>query len=281
MSTAVVVSTYNSPEPLRKTLLGLLAQTERDFRTFVSDDGSTPETEYVLRLPEFAGLDIEHVWQPDDGWRRPRALNYTFARCDADYIIHIDGDTIPRADFVESHLRARRPRTYVSGARVGIPGHVHREFTDDDILSNRVFDVEFLAACDPKLAGERGRLHAGRWAMPLNYLTWRHRTLTGCNFSVWREAVLAINGFDESFDYSCDDREFGMRLSNNGCRSRWLKYSLVQLHLNHPRNINLAQCKRNRRRFRKLFFTGKTRVEPGIDTVIERVEDEIRRKQAA
>jgi glycosyltransferase involved in cell wall biosynthesis len=281
MSTAVIVSTYNSPESLRKSLLGLLAQTHRAFQTIVSDDGSTPETEHVLRSPAFAELKIQHVWQPDDGWRRPRALNYSIARCEADYIIHIDGDIIPRADFVESHLSGRRPRTYLSGGRVGIPKRLHTKFSDEDILSNRVFDVDFLSSSEPKLAKSKWRLHAGHWAAPLNYATWRHRTLMGCNFSLWREDALAINGFDETFGYGCDDREFGMRLSNLGCRSRWLKFSLVQLHLNHSRTLDRPQLKRNRRRFRRLFFTRRTRVEPGIDTVVERVEHEIAIRSAA
>ena len=274
MTTAVIVSTYNDPVSLRKTLLGLLVQTERDFQTIISDDGSTPETELLIRSPEFAKLDIQHVWQPDDGWRKQRALNHAFARCTADYIIHIDGDTITRADFVESHLRMRRPRTYLSSNRVGIPEKLHRHLSDEDILSNRVFDIDFLAAREPKLAKCRRRLHAGRWAMPLNYLTWRHRTLMGCNFSVWREDALAINGFDETFGYGSEDREFGMRLSNNGCHSRWLKFSLVQLHLNHPRSRTTPQMKQNRRRFQKLFFTRKTRIDLGMDSVIERVRRE-------
>jgi len=160
MTTAVIVSTYNSPEPLRKALLGLTVQTMRNFQTIVSDDGSTPETQQVIRSPQFAELDIQHVWQPDDGWRRPRVLNYAMAQTEAEYIIHLDGDIIPRADFVASHLRLRRPKTYLSGGRVGIPQKMHRQFTDDDILSNRIFDIDFLAEREPKLADHKWRLHA-------------------------------------------------------------------------------------------------------------------------
>ena len=162
MSTTVIVTTYNSPESLRKSLLGLTVQTHTDFETIVADDGSGAETELILKKRAFRSLGIRHLWQPDRGWRKPRMLNWAIAECQSDYIIFIDGDMIPRADFVESHLRERRPKTYISGNRVHIPEDVHPKFTDDDILTNRVFDVRELAKFEPKMRKQRRRLHPSR-----------------------------------------------------------------------------------------------------------------------
>ncbi len=96
MSTAVIISTYNSPEALRKTLLGLTVQTHSNFETIVADDGSGVETELILKKRAFHSLGIRHLWQPDRGWRRPRLLNWAIAECQSDYIVFLDGDTIPR-----------------------------------------------------------------------------------------------------------------------------------------------------------------------------------------
>ncbi len=274
MSTAVLISTYNSPESLRKTLLGLTVQTHRDFETIVADDGSGPETELILQKRAFRSLGIRHLWQPDRGWRKPRILNWAIAECLSDYIIFLDGDTIARADFVESHLRESRPKTYISGSRVHILQDVHRQFTDEDILTNRVFDIQELAKFDPELLKQRRRLHA-RWPTAMNLLTYRPNVFMGCNASAWREDLLAVNGFDEEFDYGSEDRDLGARLTNSGCRSRWLKYSFVQLHLYHSFTRNAERIRRNRERFRNSSESRRTWVEPGVDTAAARVAAEM------
>jgi glycosyltransferase involved in cell wall biosynthesis len=274
MSTAVIISTYNSPEALRKTLLGLTVQTHCNFETIVADDGSGIETELILKKRAFRSLGIRHLWQPDHGWRRPRLLNWAIAECQSDYIIFLDGDTIPRADYVESHIRECRPRTYIAGNRVHIPKEVHPMFADDDILTNRVFDVRELAKFDPQLINQRRRLHTA-WPAAMNLLTYRPKVFMGCNASAWRDDLLAVNGFDEAFNYGSDDRDLGARLSNHGCRSRWLKYTLVQLHLDHPFTRNLEQLRRNRARFLESCRTRRTWVEPGIDTAAERIAVEM------
>jgi hypothetical protein len=104
----------------------------------------------------------------------------------------------------------------------------------------------------------------------LNLATYRYCVFHGSNASAWLTDILSVNGFDETFSYGSDDREFGVRLRNLGIRSRWLKYSLCQLHLAHPARRDAGQLRANRRRFRRLFFSGVTRVEPGIDTAEQR-----------
>lgn len=274
MSTSVIVATYNSPESLRKTLLGLTVQTHTDFETIVADDGSSPETELVLHKRAFRSLGIRHLWQPDRGWRKPRLLNWAIAECQSDYIIFMDGDMIPRADFVESHLRERRPRTYISASRVHVPEIVHPKFTDDDILTNRVFDVRELAKLEPKMRKQRTRLHP-LWPAALNLLTYRPNVFMGCNASAWREDLLAINGYDEEYGYGSEDRDLGIRLTNNGCRSRWLKFSLIMLHLKHPIKLDEEQLRRNRQRLKIAKSTRRTWTDVGIDSVADRIADEI------
>jgi glycosyltransferase involved in cell wall biosynthesis len=274
MSTAILISTYNSPESLRKTLLGLTVQTHCDFETIVADDGSGPETELILRKRAFRSLGIRHLWQPDRGWRRPRLLNWAIAECHSEYVIFLDGDTIPRADFVESHIRESRPKTYIAGSRVHIPSSVHPKFTDEDILTNRIFDVRELAKFEPEMIKQRVRLHA-RWVAAMNLLTYRPHVFMGCNASAWRDDLIAVNGFDEEFDYGSDDRDLGARMTNSGCRSRWLKYSLVQLHLDHAVSHNEDRIRRNRERFLNSVQSRRTWVEPGIDTAGERIAAEL------
>jgi glycosyltransferase involved in cell wall biosynthesis len=273
MRVSLVISTYNEPAALRRCLLGVSVQTRMPDQIVVSDDGSADDTRHVLFRAEFAGLPLEHVWQEDAGWRKPRVMNLSLAHCTGDYVIFCDGDCVPRSDFIASHLRYSRPRTFLSGSIVDVPPQVHPRLTDEQILDNSAFSWAVLESLCPRMRRQRLRLHPGRWEPLLNLVTHRYCTLRGSNFSVWRVDLLRVNGCDENFGYGSEDRELGVRLRNAGVSSRWLKYSLVQLHLGHARHPDAARLKRQRRRFRRLFFTGATRVEPGIDTAVARGRD--------
>ena len=114
------------------------------------------------------------------------------------------------------------------------------------------------------------RIAPGRWERLYNALTYRYCVFHGSNASAWLADIQRVNGFDESFGYGSEDRDLGVRMRNAGVRSRWLKYTFCQAHLYHPENINHAVRAANRRLFRKRYLTGETRLEPGVDTAIER-----------
>jgi GT2 family glycosyltransferase len=60
--------------------------------------------------------------------------------------------------------------------------------------------------------------------------------LKGCNYSVSREAMEAINGFDEHYKgYGREDRDVELRLLNMGLSIKSLKGLALQFHARHPR----------------------------------------------
>lgn len=106
----------------------------------------------------------------------------------------------------------------------------------------------------------------------MNLVTYRYCVFSGSNSSAWRDDLLAVNGFDESFaGYGSEDRDMGIRLRNNGIRSRFLKFSLIQLHLDHAQAYYRPEvAAENRRRFRARTRDRTTRIELGVDTVLSR-----------
>ena len=48
MKISVIMSTYNSPVSLRKSMLGYVAQEDRDFELLIADDGSDGCTAEIL-----------------------------------------------------------------------------------------------------------------------------------------------------------------------------------------------------------------------------------------
>ncbi len=273
MRVGVIISAFNNAAVLRQCLLGYSAQTYRDFEILIADDGSNDSIRALLASDQFRPLKIRHFWHEDQGFRRAKIFNKAIAATDVDYLIMTDADCIPRQDFVLRHVQLAKPRRFVSGGIVDVPVAVHQNFTDDDILQNRVFDRQFLVERDPRLQKYRWRLiQGGASARVLNVLTSRFAVLRGNNSAAWRSDLLAVNGFDESFTkYGSEDRDLGIRLFNAGCWGRMLKYSIVALHLDHARPYYDPEAvKTNRLKFKRKFWTRETWTEPGTATALQR-----------
>ena len=256
MNVSVIVSTYNRPEALERTLWGLCCQTRQDFNVFIADDGSTAETsDLVARFQAASPLELVHVWHKNRGFRKGRILNKAIVQATGDYLIFLDGDCIPRADFVAAHVRSARTNYYFAGgSHIDIPSHLHGKIRREDVQTQRLFQVDWLAACGMTAARYRYRLTRSPWlARLLDRLTPRPGVLVGANASAWRHDILAVNGFDETFEYGSDDKELGVRLTNHGVKSRRLKFSLVCVHLSHPRSYAVPErIAENKRRLQRL-----------------------------
>jgi glycosyltransferase involved in cell wall biosynthesis len=235
---SVIVSTYNSPSALDKALYGLCYQTRRDFEVLIADDGSGAATrEQIAGFQSESPLTIRHVWQEDLGFRKGKILNQAIGRAAGDYLILMDGDCIPRDDFVDAHCRLARSNYYIAGgSHIEIPPGMDSAIGREDIEAQRVFQVGWLVSQGMAAKRFRYRLSRNRFlARFLDTITPRPGVLVGANASAWKKDVLAVNGFDETYTYGSDDKDLGVRMTNNGVKSRRLKYSLVCVHLSHPR----------------------------------------------
>ena len=106
---SVIISTYNAVEWLKKTLWGYSVQTFKYFEIVIADDGSTKETEELIQeFSEEFSFPIIHVWHEDNGFQKSVILNKAIKACSSDYILMSDGDCIPKADFVEQHIKNRK-----------------------------------------------------------------------------------------------------------------------------------------------------------------------------
>jgi glycosyltransferase involved in cell wall biosynthesis len=234
---SVVLSTYNQPRWLEKALWGYAAQRFSDFELLVADDGSGPETADVVgRLRGRYGLRLVHVWHEDRGFRKTEILNRAILAASGEYLIFSDGDCIPHPEFVATHVRLARERCFLSGGYLKLPLNVSERITEADVTSGRAFDASWLIA-----QGWRGGHHVLRLprsaivATLLDALTPTRATWNGHNASTWREAIVAVNGFDLEMGYGGEDRALGERLVNLGLRGRRVRFRAPCLHLDHPR----------------------------------------------
>jgi len=243
---SVVITTYNRPDALSLVLRGLAAQTAGDFEVLVADDGSTSETtEMLAGLKPELNFPLHHVWQPDDGFRAPMARNRASAAATGDYIVFLDGDCLPLTDFIAQHRNLAAPGWLVSGNRVLLDRRLTKRATEEQLPLWRWGAGEWLRA---RLTGRVNRI-----TPLLRLVDWSEARddLTGaktCNLAVWRQDLLAVNGFDEEFiGWGYEDSDLVQRLLNCGRRRRASRWAIPVLHLWHGaqdrsrEKVNLAR----------------------------------------
>lgn len=246
---SVVISTYNSVDWLRKTLAGYKLQTFRNYEVVIADDGSSRETaDFIENVRKEFPVPIQHVWHEDHGFRKTIILNRALLTCNADYVVMSDGDCIPRADFLEVHLKFREEGYFLSGGYFKLPMDISTKITNEDIETQRCFDLEWLRRQGLKSSFKNKKISAGtREAALLNRFTPTNASWNGHNSSGWKKDLLEVNGFDERMQYGGEDRELGERLMNNGLKSKQIRYSAICLHLEHSRGyVNEEALKKNR-----------------------------------
>lgn len=268
MLISVVVTTYNQPAWLEKVLWGLAAQEDRDFELVVADDGSDPDTRSRAEaLQGELGVPLRYEWRPHAGFGKCAILNQAIRACRGDYLVFLDGDCIPRRDFLAVHRVLAAPGRFLSGGAFRLPMGTSQAITREDIHSGRVMSPGWLRAHGVPWSFRLARLGAGpRLARALDRLTPTRATFNGGNASAWRSDILAVNGFDERMGHGGLDREFGARLANLGLRGRQVRHRAVVLHLDHARGYRDAgTVRRNRAIWDETKATGRIRAVAGLD----------------
>lgn len=233
----VVITTYNSPEWLRKVLLGYENQSHQDFTVIIADDGSGEVTRSLIEDFKNRGkLRIDHVWHEDNGFQKCQILNKAIAKTDCDYLIFTDGDCIPEPDFIAQHRTLAQPGYLLSGGYVKLTTPVSNAITDADIASGCIFKRDWLINKGQPKTHKLWKLIENKSIKKLlNALTPTKATWNGMNSSAWTADIKACNGFNEDMQYGGLDRELGERLLNLGLKGKQVRFSVNCLHLDHPR----------------------------------------------
>jgi GT2 family glycosyltransferase len=209
----VILATYNQVPFLRFVVRGYLRQTTRDFTLVFADDGSGPEQREFLQqwIPklEAAGVAAEHVWHEDQGWRKNRIMNEAVRRAgDERLLIFSDGDCIPPARFVETHLEVFEPRSFHVGGPIRWSQDVTERLEEEDIDSGA-----FETLIEPWHRKWLKRFkRKSEWGM--RFRRKNRPKVIGLNMAVDRELFEEVNGFDENFrwPYQGEDTDLRDRL---------------------------------------------------------------------
>lgn len=264
---SIIISTYNSPDWLKKVLYGYNTQTYRNFEIIIADDGSDERTKnLIIQIQSEVFFPIIHVWHEDNGFQKTIILNKAILTSSTDYILMTDGDCIPREDFVEQHIKHREEGYFLSGGYYKLPMNISVGISKEDIFSGKCFDIEWLKKNGIQQSFKNNKLITnGLRSWFLNRTTPTTASWNGHNASGWKSDFFAVNGFDERMQYGGEDREFGERLFNNGIKSKQIRYSTVCIHLDHARGyVKPEMIKKNQQIRKETKLQKKTWTEFGI-----------------
>lgn len=221
LTVSLIITSFNRPEALDLVLKSILFQSITPDQIIIADDGSTKDTRETVRKYS-ARLNIVYAWQPDCSFRAARARNIAILRIDANYIIFVDGDCMLPPKFIETHLALSHPQKIVAGSR-----RLLNERQTTEVLQENKGNSPFFKHF--KFLRFLRFTNSLRDASPVAW-----RSVRTCNFSLYKNAVLKVIGFDEEYiGWGLEDSDFVVRLIHCGFKLRSGRYATCVLHLWH------------------------------------------------
>ena len=264
----IVVTTYDRDDALDAVLRALSRQDDTDFEVIVADDGSGPATKALIDswTPRFAA-PLRHVWQAHNGFRAAEVRNRAIVASTGDYVVFLDGDCLPRRDFVAAHRALAEPGWFVAGNRILLS----RTLTEDVLRNRREPETWSLGAfVRERLRGGINRL------LPLVRFPiagWRkavaHRWegCRSCNLAVWRQDLDRVDGFDAAFmGWGKEDSDLVVRLLHAGVRRKDGRFATGVLHLWHAPE-DRSRLPENETRLGGAIGSARVRAEQGLSSL--------------
>jgi glycosyltransferase involved in cell wall biosynthesis len=223
---SLVVAVYKQVDFLELVFKSIEQQTFRNFELIIAEDDCSPDVKaFIDKKRECCSLDIKHITQADKGFRKNRLLNKAIAAAEGEYLVFIDGDCILHKDFLKEHMQHAKPEICLFGRRVMLDADTSEkliESKDFNLLS--IFKLLFTKTKHIECA-----IH-----LPFSF-SLRKSGVRGCNFSVLKEKMIQINGFDEDFEtpFFGEDTDVQRRLKLINVKLKCSKFQTIQYHLHH------------------------------------------------
>ena len=234
----VIAAFYNKIDYLKLVLAGFERQTKKNFEVIIADDGSSEDiVKEIERISKNYSFNIKHIWQEDRGFRKNKILNQTILAANSNYLIFIDADCIPHSRFVEEHIKNKSQGFSLTGRRVNLSEKITKQLTAERVKEGFPENRTSFLITDG-LFGNSYDVEKGFYfenSFLRNYFNKKSRGLLGCNFSIHKNDILKINGFDERYEAPSigEDSDVQFRLELIGIKIKSLNNIAVQYHLYH------------------------------------------------
>jgi glycosyltransferase involved in cell wall biosynthesis len=248
------VTTYDREDALDAVLRALDGQTDRNFEIIVADDGSRPDTAGVIeKWASRLAVPLKHVRHEHDGFRGGEIRNRGIRASAGQSCIFLDGDCMPRADFIAAHRALAEPGWFVTGNRILLSRQLTEAVLAQALPAER---WDFATLLGQRLRGGVNRLlPALRLRLgPLRKFrrgSWVNAQT--CNLAVARRDLDRVDGFDASYTgWGLEDSDLVVRLLHAGVRRKDGRFATGVLHLWHAPN-DRSQLPANRARLEEVM----------------------------
>jgi len=248
MKVTVIISVYKDIEALELILKSLNAQSYLSFDILISEDAQS--VDMLNFFKNYNGnIELNHISQRDDGWKKNIALNNAIRNSNGDYLVFLDGDIVPYYNFIENHIKLAEKNRFLSGRRVEL-GPFFSNLIRRKYVSYRFLEKLYIFFY-PFFVLDKGRhLEEGLYLgidtfleKKLNSKKKKKMMLVGCNFSCWKKDLEKINGFDEDYLSPSvgEDVDLAWRFNHFGITYKSVRYISNTFHLYHERNWGNAE----------------------------------------
>jgi glycosyltransferase involved in cell wall biosynthesis len=234
----IIAAFYNKIEYLKLVLAGFERQTFKEFELIIADDGSTENVvAEINNIRTLYPFTIKHIWQEDRGFRKNKILNKAINEAKSDYLIFIDADCIPHRGFVEGHLNFSEKNISLTGRRVNLSQKITSILSEQKVrggfLENTFLKQALGGIFGKSIDVEKGIYFRNKFL--LNLFNKKSRGILGCNFSLFKNDLIKINGFDERYEAPSigEDSDVQFRLELSGVKIKSINHAAVQYHLYH------------------------------------------------
>ena len=244
MKVSLIIAVYKDIQALEIIFDSLINQTYKNFEVIVAEDGNSKEMkEFIQKSKNIYDFKIIHTTQEDKGVRKSHSQNNAIKVSNGKYLIFIDGDCPLYSTFIENHLLLSDKNGIVTGRRVNLGPKFSQKLREKEITPYWL-EKNFIRLYK-KIKDDSLERHTeeGFYIKPNSFfhkilkLRKKKLALLGCNMSMYKDAMLDINGFDEELGNSAyaSDSDLEWRFEGLGYKIISGRFMVNQFHLYHQR----------------------------------------------
>lgn len=217
MKCSLIIALKNNKQNLSLLAEALKIQTEKSFEVIFAHDGYDKKLELEFdNLKTSMPYCVTYLSHNEKSYKRESVLNRAVEISQSDYLIFIEEGTIPHPDFIKDHLRLSAQGKVVAARKVVIPNEITAAITEQMIISGKLHSYVVKSLLLQRFKGgvnnfeEALRLTNGFLRHLLLNDVWEG--LSSENFSLHKEDIVSVNGFDERFDVASEESDFDLEL---------------------------------------------------------------------
>jgi glycosyltransferase involved in cell wall biosynthesis len=236
---SLIISFYNRIDFLVNIISSLKIQSFTDFEVIISDDGSSSDAVSKAKdILDKSGLNYQYVYHEHTGFRKTTILNKSVVASRSDYLVFIDGDCVLHKQFLKEHFNGKEHGVVRSGRRVNLTEKTSKKLNEQNMHSGYLgfrilFDLVLENTQNGMKAFEQGIYFKSRFLR--KFLSSSDKGLLGCNFSIHKQDLLLVNGFDERFNKAGvgEDTDLHARLLRAGIKVKSITKRAIVYHQYH------------------------------------------------